>query len=689
MRSERSVWLTPHVHLGVLLFVSFTAALLAWFVELDHPAAKAPVSVEVSGDPDRPSREFFSAVRGFSQEQSVAVAFLTSDIDDMSQRALFLQAPAEDPIGSWLIEGYPSRLGSAGTRVESFSGLSDGSAAGQYLVYGPLEVAERFASLAEQFTYSTSVYRVSPVDMLLLRVHVLFAVVGVTVLGVMVIAAATFSRARHYAVMRFFGNSAMTVFVREFIRVGRYLWPRALALFVVAGSGLVVAKGWAAVVQVAGIAGPLVALTIALMLVVHGLTLVLAYFLPDTLSAIRGRLQHLPLMSLSFSVKLPVVFTLAILSGFLIQSSSSLKNLHDAIGGMAEARGVQRAAVSPKTARNGDEQTAIFLGVGRWLSRLDLAGEAVVAQPMLLDSGQDLKWQQQLLVVNPSYLVRHSVKAADGSRFELPPGGEEDVVIAVPSSLLGDLDRISTEIAGFLENNLKESPTEEPVRSRVSVLADDQTLFAYGADSFESPEPMVGVHQPVLVVVPSGQFDLAFYASMAGTGGFLFTEPEKAIKQATNNSDLSKYIIYIQDPVEPFVARYRVLLGEVAAGLAASLFLLAALIGASFGVSVSYRTQDLQRTTVRRLFGWSLFWTCRRAWFWEVILGLVAIMFFGYQTLQSHNQVAELDWLTQKAQATEGAIQMGSLVIILVVSLVSLSTFLKNACKVAETTRVS
>ena len=128
-------------------------------------------------------------------------------------------------------------------------------------------------------------------------------------------------------------------------------------------------------------------------------------------------------------------------------------------------------------------------------------------------------------------------------------------------------------------------------------------------------------------------------------------------------------------------------MGDLLASLAGVVFLTAALVGTSFGVSVVYRTERAQQTMARRLFGWSLWRTCRRAFGWELALSAVVV---GYFLVQISNRISGIDDPVRMQQQGLAALTQGlSMVAVIAVAAVSLVIFLRRACTAAETARHS
>lgn len=284
--------ITPQVYLFVLLFPVVVATLLAWFVEVDTPAARNPIQVVVSGDPGSPARELYSGVAGFAKEHHLAVALSAAEVSDPSRRVLYLDAPPGSGMEDWLSSGYQQVLFAAETRVVPFGELSTQGAAGKCLIYGAVSQTLSFSIFVHAFGYAGEVYDSSLAQVLLFKRSLLYSILGCWVLGVATLIASTFSKSRGYAVMRFWGNSIPIVFLRELGEVGRFLWPRLLAASVLATGAFGFFGRWQGVPQIGGIALPIVGVLLMATVLAHGVSLVMAYYLPDTLLAMRGRVQR-------------------------------------------------------------------------------------------------------------------------------------------------------------------------------------------------------------------------------------------------------------------------------------------------------------------------------------------------------------------------------------------------------------
>lgn len=503
-----------HVYPFVILFPLVVTLLLLWFVETDHPSAAHPIQVGVNGDPDHPSSEFTTEVARFADAEAVAIALSSSAIEDPSKRVLYLAAPEGSAQESWIREGYPAVLFAPATSVLSLEDVGAQSAAGQYLVYGPLPVAEKFASLARDRGYAAAIENVTPASMLRFKTSLLYSVSACWVLAATALIAASFARARRYAIMRFWGNSALAVLVRELAAVVKQSWVVTLGL----GSAAVVAVmwsgGWTAFVQVAEVAGTLTTVMLGALVFVHLAAIAIAYFLPDTLAAIRGRVQHLPIMSLSFAIRIPVALLLVATMGSVMSNFASFREIRDVLGGLGSAGDAQRLAVSGRAAADGAGLSPIFEGVGGWLREISINGGAVITQPLLLEVGSSTA---QGLVVNRTYLTRHPALLADGQAL-LPPVHETGMVtIGIPQARMDDRQWVSQAVESFIEFNA-DAEAAIAATPAVVALADHQEWFTYGAQEFSATGDSVRIVDPIVIVVDDRVLDRAFYASMAGQG---------------------------------------------------------------------------------------------------------------------------------------------------------------------------
>ena len=671
----RASWLTPHVYLWMVVFPVAVSLLLAWFVELDHPSAGRPVQVSVTGDPGRPSAELFSAVAQFSEEIGVPVALSTADIAEPSKRMLFLEAPGGSGVESWLTRGYPRLLFPSATMVLPFSGIPAVSGAGKYLVYGSVTDARTLMGVADRLGYTAEIQDVTPLSMLMVKRSLLYSVVSFWVLGVTVLVASTFSRVRAYAVMRFWGNPVPTVLARELARVGRFLWAWVL-IVVVVGPGALVAIGHSAGVgQILPVAASMAGVMLTSALLVHTLSLVLAFHLPDNLSAMRGKIQHLPLIPLSYVIRGPVALLLVAASISAAGSVTTVRQLRGVLDGLEPAGQAQRLAISELAAGDPDDQAAIFSGVGDWLSHADAHGQAVIAQPVLVEATPDAA-SEPVLLVNATYLHRHTVRRADGSPMGAP--ADDEVVIGVPGSRWGERERAAADVGEFLSNNVT-ADMRDRLRTGAVELADGQSLFTYGAQEFSAVSDAVTMRDPVVVVVPPLTLAPEFYASIAGQGGYLFTDPGRAIADVESDPAIAKYVRWIQPPAKPFLDKYRDAVGDLVTAFAAVVFLAAALLATSYGVSVVYRTEAAQRTGVRWWYGWSLARTCGWAFLWETAL---ACMVTGVVLARLRGQVTGAqDPLLVQRQLSAVATDVLLAALVVGVAAVSLVIALRRACE--------
>lgn len=116
-------------------------------------------------------------------------------------------------------------------------------------------------------------------------------------------------------------------------------------------------------------------------------------------------------------------------------------------------------------------------------------------------------------------------------------------------------------------------------------------------------------------------------------------------------------------------------------------FLAISLIGTSFGVSVVYQTAQAKRTSVRRLYGWSLWRTCRRAFAIEAVLYTGLVVLFLLRVRDAMADVVDPIRASQTARVltAEGV----SIVLTITVAGVSLLLLLRAACSAMERSRIS
>lgn len=361
-KRRRVTWLTPNAYLFSILLPIAAALMLPWLAELDHPPAGSPVQVVVTGDPGLPPTEFVEDVNALVAEHSNAIARFSTGLEDPSRRVLQLAVSEDSSFGGYLTDGYPRILFAAVTSVVPFEGQSLQNAAGRYLVYDSPGSARQLTLLAQEHGYGAETQDVTRMAMLLFKRSLLYSVIACGLLRVTAITSSTFSRARRYAIMRIWGLSAHTVLLRELRQAWRYLWKRMLTIGLITAATFVLLRRSQGIIPVGSIAAPIMLLTVAASLLAHSASLGLAYFMPDALSAIRGRVQRLPVMSLSYAIRIPVCFLLVMSSGSLINTVSNVKDIQGVLAGLTPAGKAQRLAISELQAPQADEQEAIFTG---------------------------------------------------------------------------------------------------------------------------------------------------------------------------------------------------------------------------------------------------------------------------------------------------------------------------------------
>ncbi len=521
--------------------------------------------------------------------------------------------------------------------------------------------------------------------MILFRKQILYSIVGCCILGSTVIAAATFSRCKAYAILRFWGHSPGVVFFREMWEIGRSLSPMLLAATPLAVALPAISGNWGGLLHVTLAAFPLVAIMLTVTLAVHGLTLGLAYYLSDTLLAMRGRIQHLPLAAVSYGIRAPAALMLVATAVSTLAGLSTLNGVEKVLNGLEPAGDAQRIAISELAARDADEQAAIFLGVGQWLSSVDTKGHAVIAQPVRI-WGNPTEAPKDLLLINSVYLELHAVTLTSGASMRVAPDKSTEVTVGIPDTQLKERDRIEASITEFLANNVQ-SDLSDRLTLRTETVADGQTLFTYGAQEFSSISADVSISDPIVVVVPPGTLAPVFYSSIAGQGGYLFTDPTEASSEVAHDSDLAKYVRWIQPPAKPFLNQQRDLASDALVGFSSLFFLSAALVGTSFGISVIYRTERAQLTAVRRLYGWSLWRTCTRALCWEAAFATLLFGFFLSRNFRHHS--GAMDPLVLERQMADTITELSVLAGVVGVATISLLVLLHRACARAQISRTS
>lgn len=638
-KRRRTTWLTPQIYLLAAVFPVFIAMSLAWFVELDHPAASNPVQVEVTGDPGTPSQEFFADISVFSTNRKTAVALFTTKIDNPTERILHATTPAGSDTSHWLTAGYPGGFFNKTTTVVPLDHSTVQSAAGMYLVYGTTADAEQFTLVARKHGYAAGLQDISPWRILTSTTALLYGLISCAILGATALVASTISKAREYAITRFWGTHVGTVIGRELLSVLVYLKLRLAALLALATATAIATGNAAGIGHVAAIAAPLVTILMAITVMVHIVAVTATYYLPNQLSALRGDAGHTPVMSLTYAARLPVVFLLAFTVVGLASSTSAFTQTHRALSDLNPAGSAERLAVSGKAAQSAEEQSVIFDGVGTWLTEIDRLGKAVITQPMLLDpttvdnpvSTHPVFSQGPvpMMLVNSTYLNRHHVATTHGERLQVEPKPSQ-LTIAVPADLEEHRNDIEAEILAELDLNVRPEYAGNLTVTPAS-LAADQEMFTYGAEEFSDPTSSATLHSPVLVVVPDALLTPAFYASLAGQGGILLTDPTAATADLESTPHLAQYVRWIQPPATSILRTHQENLCQLAASAIAVLFLGTALILTSLAVSLIYRTDQAQRTRIRGLYGWSLWRTCRLALAWETALCTVVVIFFVNQ----------------------------------------------------------
>lgn len=634
---RRAVWLTPQVYLFAMLFPVIVAASLVWFVEQEHPAAGNPVQVEVTGDPGTPATEFFSEIDAFSQDRGVAVALFTADLGDPSRRVLHVTAPDGTAPAEWVTTGYPGGVFATPTNVTPLSDAATRSAAGMYLVYGTETDAEYFTLVARKQGYAAGVQNITPGLILTTTTPLLYALISCWILAATALVASTVCKGREYAITRFWGATGTTVVARELAAVARYVAPR---LGIVAALGITAATAtgnWAGLNHILTAAGPYMAGLLAGTAAVHATAVAATFYLPDQLAALRGNAGHTPVMSLTYAARLPVVFLLAFTLVGAVNNATAYHDTRTALADLGPAGTTQRLAVSGLAAQTADEQDAIFTGVGTWLTDVDRDGDAVITQPMLLDptttenpvSSHPLfaDGPVPMMLVNNTYLTRHHITTTDGTPLTATPTAP-DVIVAVPAALEPHRATIEATLIDSLDLNVR-SEHVGAITTTPAHLADGLDVFTYGAQEFSDDTSHATLHDPILVVVPNTLLAPAFYASLAGQGGILFTHPDNAITHVAATPDLAKYVRWIQPPATPILRDHRENLCNLTASLLALAFLATALLLTSLAVSLVYRTDQAHRTRVRALYGWSLWRTCRLALAWETALAATVLLFFA------------------------------------------------------------
>lgn len=592
-----------------------------------------------------------------AQREQITIGQLVPDREDArSDRDLYLAAgdPAvpADAVGGDFGEAMT-------TTVHQLTDLGLQSLTGEWVVFGE---DQGLSLLAEALQAGGAETRLDAVvELPTLRgvpasARPVLVAVGLLLAGTA--AAFVVARTRRYAVERLHGGSVPCIWARDVAPLAA-VWAGTGVVSLMAAAALTWWRyGGTGLVPFVAQTTVLASVCLGVTVITHALVLAVVSSV-DTLGALKGAVPGGALT----------------LSAYVLRGAAVLVALGLAAGTVAlTADAAERSRADEQLRQQGDtalvslllwsieHEDALFGTVDPWLQDLDASGDLLIAMQQEIPDPGGGPGIHPVLLVNEPYLAHQPLFLADGGRVD----ATDQPRMTIPPPLWGERMQVRSDVEELMESQV----TAEGA-ALVEQAAADQRFSAL------SPPPEVGdgsdhavtVTDPVVVVVPPGQFDGLVSAATAGE--LVVRDRAAALADVEADPELATYV----RSITPVTTQADLVTTQKAGELRAALFSTAIAYGvvlmAGVAATIAHTTQRAQRILVRRLHGW------RIPRIYPVLLAVEAallVLVLGWAPWQVHRERQELLPLMELGSPPGGLPSVGLVDLVPVVLLALITT---------------
>ncbi|GAB77737.1 hypothetical protein SAMN05421595_0241 [Austwickia chelonae] len=592
------------------------------------PLAERPTHVALGGGTKYSHDATFSEIARFVGEHRVTVGRHKEDLSTPEKnRDLFLLRPSQTGRTTPTWSTYPDVNRKMKTTVHQLETHQFEGWAGKYLIYGSPEKAELFAEAMRSQGFTAHMAPPSTAFLFFTQESgSLWSAVGILAALATTLVASQFSRSKSFGIMKLHGHTIGITLARDVRSAFRAAAISSALCAVVSVPLLRAYNGAAQFLTYLQLSITLGAIALALLTLVQATALVVVWKMTDLLNQLKGRLEGVPVIGVTYALRAPTAIMLIVLTITAAISGEELQRFTE-----QRSLWTETAARSGRLLFTGDGSTVVDADsekkmvekVGPWLERKAAAGEIYLALVVQASRGDTLD-PEDVLIVDPAYHERHPTST--GGRTGKPsPGGEKTVDVALRD---GHPEK-TAPTAEALEHILQPILKEPPELTFPTRLPPDSLQFTYGAHSSSHGILPTTRASAVLTLSPEN-LRADTLVSAATSGGLLVKDPEKARKDIEDDPELSQVIHSVQPAGAHSAQRYEEAHRTfvfTAIGLTASAL---ALTATSFGLVTAYATLRRQRTWVRKIHGWSFTRTYRRVLTTEAALWVALLLGFSW-----------------------------------------------------------
>ncbi|MEU2971786.1 bacteriocin-associated integral membrane family protein [Nocardiopsis alba] len=573
--------------------------------------------------------EVARTVQEVADAHGAAIGYSVLDVDEPSSKAhMYLAVSDPDSrYADWLRDGYPSFGRGFTVQTHPITDFGRVGPNGYYLLFGAPEAEPALrAALAEHGLHEAPGTRTTRLWHFFSGGPLLHLVV-IALLGTMTATGAgVLLGSREHAVKRLHGWSRTRVLLSELIRIAR-LW--AIVLPVTAILTLILLWFYNGGNQF-GFHARLTVLFLVVFtlpcLVVHACALALSRTV-GILPALEGRLPVLGALVAINAVRIPALVLTLVVLGTVVSTAQSVRDQRSGLEVYERYGDTSRPALSADYGWADAEAVDGLLGP--WLRRVDVTGDMVLS--VLLSPGEFLPvgadppvMDTPILVVNDGYLRAEEVLSPTGERY----GPDESVRLLLPGPALEHEADLRQGAAGWLAMNGEEG--REPPRIETAPLADDRSVFVYGAqERLGGTSPLV--EDPVLVVLPAGRvLSDSGYVDHMSARQTIFPDPDVVETFRSEDPWAARYISMVETLATSAHRTYDLTSGILRDSLLNLVGAGAILLLTAMAACVVHVRVHAQRIFARHLCGHSFLTTHRRLLAVETA---IALGFVGWTVL--------------------------------------------------------
>ncbi|MGL4306429.1 MAG: hypothetical protein ACRCSF_09770 [Mycobacteriaceae bacterium] len=555
---------------------------------------------------------------------------ISDPLHPKSFRSLQLSVGNENlPSSRWLLEGYPDFSREITTTVIPWRDNPDFYPGGIYMVYGSHYAAEQLLQtfvdhgwvgyLEPTFDLGSELEYYGSGPMLLSFLLSIVVLMVIVTSGVVL-------NVKAYAIQRLQGRSFFTVFVGDLRQLFRPLVLSASLLTVLVVSGLWFYNSLNQFSTFAILAVIFSVLLFSVAVFTHSVVLFIVYR-ALLITALKGKMRTRWITCGLYSARLASAVLVVLV---LVSALHSLLDLRSSSQKMKERVGADSVSYLLIKGYSGTENE-IDNTVGAWLRDTDIAGEAVLAERMMLRS-QDKLHGIPILTINDAYLEMNPVVDNEGQPV-IPSEDKNIVQILYPNGSVQEIDQVENFIKAQIKVSLPPDYDHSELKIIHQPIKEHQQLPLYDNPYGFSGDDTTKNSMIVLYQHGANYLSGSFYSWMFSSGKFTFKDQKKALSSA-HDRGLDRFIYSVTTSYDLAWQNYRDALRAFQVIFYSLVIAVIAFLISSAGIAVAATRKRAQNIFSQYILGWPFWRRHYQIFIGETIFLLAPIIWYLYAFLE-------------------------------------------------------